>query len=275
MFEIRRPLSLIAFLALSLSCLQAQDADFTLTLDQSTNPLANYSNYHKAGAGTGNQVTGGFQIDVTSISNTPITFSNSFAAFCIEIQEPIGLSSYTHTIVPVEEVSGGRAGEAGTASSNIPVGGIGALRAARVRALFDSFYVSPTLSDWSHTVQEPKSQAFQLALWEVSHDDDLSLSQTSGSIYIGAQSRNTQRNGVALAQTYLDSISKVTASYTSTVYDVWSLENIGVPEGNQDVIFATAIGSGDSDTIYSLIPEPSTSLLAILGGAFALLPRRR
>ncbi len=176
----------------------------------------------------------------------------------------------------VENVSGGRAGEAGTASSNIPSGGLGALRAARVRALFDSYYVSSTLSDWSHSSAEPKGQAFQIALWEASHDDDLSLSLTTGSIYAGAQSGTTQINGMALAQTYLNSISGVTASYTSTVYDVWSLENIGIPEGNQDVIFATLIGSPESSTFKTfVVPEPSAGLLAMLSGGLVLLRRRR
>ncbi|MBK1830808.1 PEP-CTERM sorting domain-containing protein [Verrucomicrobiaceae bacterium R5-34] len=260
------------------SPLAAQTVDFSLTLEQSSNPGASYENMHAAGAGSQSSYAIGFQIEVTGIAGTPTTFDTPFASFCTELAEPVSTSSYTYDLDDVEGVASGRAGEIGTASSAIPAGGIGDLAAARVRALFDNHYQSTDLSEWTFSANSPSSQAFQLALWEVTHDVDLSLLNTSGSIYLGEQSSQSLTAGVALAQSWLDELVDVTTSYTSTTWDVWAIENVGDP-GNQDILFATSIDSPESEAFSqyraSAVPEPSSTLLLALGGMLALVYRRR
>lgn len=249
---------------------------FTLSLNPADDG-AMYENYHKADAGTDDVFVIGFQIDFTAVDGEPTGFPDPFTTFCTELEESIGTQTYTFEAIDLKEISRGRAGESGTASSNIPQGGIGAARAARVRYFFDEHYTSTDMEDWTVTRRRPETQAFQLVVWELTHDDDLDISDTDGAIYLGSQSERMQRNGVSLAQEWLDEIAAagIALDYASQVWDVWALEDVGTP-GAQDVLFATPIGSEDSATLDAIwtIPEPGTTLSLSLA-ALLLIPSRR
>jgi hypothetical protein len=220
-------------------------------------------------------------VNGTSVNLDPIT------SFCIELAEPIGLASYLFDGSQLYQASAGLAGAPGTASSNIPVGGIGALRAARVRYLFDNFYQSTNITQWRSNGAGPddpdsrKLQAFQLALWETSHDSDLSLSDTAGAIYITTPQGSTlQDASIALAQNWLDQVDAagITESYVSTTYDVWALtSSTGVGAGgNQDVMLPLLKGSPAHSTLVPFlpVPEPSSAVLCLAGAMIALRRRR-
>jgi hypothetical protein len=250
--------------------------NFTLSLDTRTDPGATYTSFHEADAGTGDAFVIGFQIAINSIDGKALNLP-PVAAFCSELEEPISTGTYTFSAANLCGLAAGQAGVAGTASSAIPAGGIGHQRAADVNYLFDQYYISEVLSSWTVTRSEPTTQAFQLALWELTHDDDLSLSDTSGEIYVGRQ-RNRQRdNAIALAQSMLDTVrdANVSDSYLSSKFSIWALVN----DGLQDVILATEKGSDTDLAIEPLLPvatlpEPTTqALIGLSAGIFWFIRR--
>jgi hypothetical protein len=253
------------------------DVNFTLDIGAGGQ---NYRNFNVGGAPSGNIGVVGFTVDVAGIGGNPISAS-PMAAFCIELSESVGESSYTYDSSYLYQASAGRAGEAGTSSLAISPGGIGQLRAARVRYLFDNFYQSSNLASWTENSTSSNVHAFQLALWELSHDNDFSLSNTSGSLYIGSQTtagNYTQRNNsIALAQSWLTNVNAagIDESYQSTTYDVFALTSVtGNTDGRgfQDLVFAAPRGSEFSTLLP--IPEPSSALLA-LSSTLLLIRRRR
>lgn len=256
------------------------EVNFTLGLNTGIDGGSTYTNLNHAGAGPASSFVIGFTVDINAVNGTPITL-DPIASFCVELQESIGTSTYNFSGSALYTASAGRAGEAGTASSNIPVGGIGQLRAARIRFLFDNFYQSSNLGSWTQSTVSPNIHAFQLALWEASHDSDLSLTDNTGSIYLtGTQGDALRDNAVALAQNWLDTINTagVTESYSSTTYDVWALTSTSGngTGGFQDVMLPLRKGSPAHSTLvpYLPVPEPSAATLALLG-TLAILRRRR
>lgn len=253
--------------------------DFTLATGGGTG--RNYNNFKAGDAAVKNQGVVGFTVDITAVDNVP-TDLPAIAGFCIEVGEGISTGSYlSFDSDYLYKASAGRAGEVGTASSNIPIGGIGQLRAAQARYLFDQYYTSSNLGLWSQTEANPNVHAFQLSLWEITHDSGLSLS--SGSLYIGAQTGtagvglNTRINAIALAQSWLTAVGAagITESYQSTKYDVYTLTSTtGGTDGRgyQDIVMARE----KITPIVPLqpIPEPSSALLAVIGALFALRRRR-
>jgi hypothetical protein len=271
-------LTALAFAPISSLFAQATpDVDFTL---QAGTGFQNYRNFKAGGAPVGNQGVIGFTVDITEIGGMPINAS-PMAAFCIEIAENVSQSSYTYDSSYLYQASAGRAGEAGTTSANILSGGIGQLRAARVRYLFDNFYQSSNLAAWTDSSVNPNIHAFQLSLWELSHDDDFSLSSTSGSLYIGDQTTAgdfaLRNNAISLAQSWLTNVNgaAINQNYASTTFDVFALTSVtGNTNGAgfQDLVFAAPIGSTFSTLLP--VPEPSSALLA-LTSSLLLIRRRR
>ncbi len=269
-------------LLLTLSAAHGQNlVSFTVSVNESSQPGNTYSGFHEGDAGTNSVYAIGFQAQITAVDGTPHSM-DPLVAFCTELAEPISASSYTFEVAPMPYAAAGRAGEAGTASSGIPAGGLGNLRAARAQWLFDNYAPSETLTDWSYSWSNPLTQAFQLALWEVTHDADLSLASTSGDIYVGSQSSATRNNAIALAQNWLDQLSSagVTETYTAQNYHLWVLvSDSGNPEngrGYQDILIASRIGSTNDDVLrdnLTLVPEPGVALLT--GLAALTFPRRR
>ena len=247
--------------------------DFSISLS-SYDPGATYVNLHSGSAGNINEYVVGFQLNVTSV-NGGAGFASPLAGFCSEQVESVsGNTPYRFDIVPLEHVSSGRAGEYGTASYLIPAGGIGDLRAARVRYLFDNYYQSSTMSDW--TGGPSTFQAFQLALWETTHDNNLDLKTPSpNGIYVAVQNDPGRDGAINLAQAMLDSLkaANVTPSYESAKVNVWGLASIG----KQDLMLGIPIILvPETQAVEELVPVPEPVGLSLLAvGGSLLLSRRR
>ncbi|MEM6911617.1 MAG: hypothetical protein AAF555_08525 [Verrucomicrobiota bacterium] len=262
---------LASLLPLALCLVSSAMADetitFTVSLDTEVDSGNTYENFSSTGDTSLSSIYAiGFQVEISNIGGTSYDFDHAYMTFCGELGESIGTNEYTFNITSLENVSRGRAGEAGHTSASIPEGGIGAFRAARVRYLYDNFYTADELSDWTMSQASPNTQAFQLALWELTHDSDLSLLDAAGNMYLGDQSSTTEANALLLAQSWLDSVAAadVDESYQSTTWGVWALEDIGSP-GNQDVLFATRIDEPEFAIFQAAaIPEPQVSLLGFL-----------
>lgn len=263
---------LLVSLAFLPSAAAQQAVNITVTSGGGT--ISTYTNVHRADAGAGSSPTGGFSVQITAISGTAVTLS-PHATFCTELGETISFQSYTaFEIVPLQFASAGTAGDPGTPSSSIPIGGIGLQSAAELRYLFDVYYESETLSTWTTT----ESQAFQIAVWEIGHDPGnfnvVDGTAGGGVYYIPVQNDAARDAAVALAQTMLNNVAAagITQGYVSTTVDVWSLADdngINASTGYQDILFATFKESPDGQTVTPLlpepIPEPSIAALAVLG----------
>jgi hypothetical protein len=261
--------------------------NFTASIDTDKDPGAYYNNLHQADRGFVNTFTVGFQVMINSVDGTDVDLG-PIATFCSELQEPIDTESYTFTSQQLQYLAAGQADDAGTASSSIPEGGIGLQRAAYISYLFDRFYTSEALSDWTYSQTQPTTQAFQLAIWELTHDSDFSLTDTTGAIYIGDQTADSatitlRQNAIILAQSMIDEVylANISDSYVSTNFTIWALvDDTGLGStGYQDIILAVKKDSLSASTLESIItiPEPSTSALAGLaaGGLWILRRLRR
>jgi hypothetical protein len=259
----------IFLLALSscFSSLHAIVVDFTLSLNTIVDSGLTYNNYQKAEAPSTSSFVIGFEVEVTAIDGQTVNL-NPVAVFCSEIQEPISATSHSFTLDSLSGLAAGQAGATGTASSNIPSGGIGGLRAARLSYLFDNYYISEQLSAWTMTDMSPNLHAFQLAVWELTHDDDLDL--YSGEVSLGVQtdgSNLTRReNARGLANDWVESVDAagITAGYTSDKFSFWALTDIG----SQDLILALEKDTSTESDFTGAIPEPSVSVL--FAGCFAI-----
>lgn len=261
--------------------IQAQ-TPVALTVTSGGGTISTYNGAHTGEAGTNNIATGGFAVQITAISGTAVSLA-PHATFCTELGEGISFTSYTaFEVVQLHHATQGTAGRPGTASASIPLGGIGAQAAAEMRYLFDQYYLSETLADW--TVQQ--SQAFQLAVWEIGHDPgNLNVLPAGGGVfYVPVQNNGARDAAIALTQTMLDAVAaaNVSTSYASTTVDVWSLADdngINPTTGYQDILFATFKTSPDGQTVAPLlpipVPEPTTLALLLGLGAVGLMRRRR
>jgi len=151
-------------------------------------------------------------------------------------------------------------------------GGIGDLHSARIRYLFDNFFVSSTASSWTDpTINIP---AFQLAIWELSNDVDFSLANNASlttDFYATSTAGTAATYNRAVSLIASVQSANVTAAYVSTKWEVVLLENssfVSSPaNGNvQDLVYARA---------FTVIPEPTTALLVLMGTTLLVSRRRR
>jgi MYXO-CTERM domain-containing protein len=115
--------------------------------------------------------------------------------------------------------------------------------------------------------------AFQLALWEVSHDTNLSLTSTGSpttEFYVSTApaSGNTLTSyNTALSMVAAVKAANVQTTYASTTWQVVLLENSSFTPGAigtvQDLVYATAI------------PEATTAMLTLAGLTLLATRRRR
>jgi hypothetical protein len=244
--------------------------EFDLTLDLNVDGGTTYTNYTQGEdtQSTDNYVIG-FQIEITTVDDIAQDLA-PVAAFCSEIAESITAESHSFELSAISSLAGSTAGNSGTASSNIPSGGIGDLRAARLAYLFDQFYISDKLEKWTQTEDNPNVHAFQLAVWEITHDDDLDLS--TGAISLGTQSsgrdRTTRENARTLAASWVDQVkdANITTDYESSTFSFWALTN----NGSQDVILALEKDTTAEIELSELIPEKSTYALFLGVGALSM-----
>lgn len=229
-----------------------------------------YLSIQNAHAGTKNTSFGiaPFFIDVLSIDGVDPGFDDNLLGFCIELEQ--GISNGTRDFeYPAPDLSEAAASSAGTnQSANIPFGGIGDERAARVRYLFDNYYQGTSIESWTNTNNTPDVYAFQLAVWELAHDDDLTLAYPGfgnnelglwvGGV-LGWRNSGTALAAVELAESWLESIStaSVDSSYQSQQWELMLLAD----DHRQDLILSTGI---------TPIPEPSV-YIGLSSALFSLL----
>ena len=243
--------------------------NFSLSSSPAIDSGSTYYGFNEAGRGVKDTFCIGVQALINSFDGTNVMVSPT-AAFCAELQQDVYLSTYNYTLEPLSALSSGTAGTAGTASSGIPVGGIGSQRAAYVNYLFDRYYTSESLSKWTTS----NVQAFQLAVWELTHDTDFNLRNKSGNIWIQVQGDTFKDSAIALADSMLFDVKTagVSSGYTSTNFNIMALTN----PNNQDIIFAYERGSATGKTLegVGMIPEPAT--IGFMGfGLLGLLIVRR
>jgi hypothetical protein len=198
--------------------------------------------FHYPGYATGSGLTGeAFDLDLMPSGVT------NLAGFCVELEEGFGGTTHyynKYTIIPLESISRGRAGQAGTTSLNIPSGGIGKVRSGMVRYLFDNYYVSTDVNSWSNN----QAAAFQYALWEITHEvytsnNTFSISNVSANGFYTTSTFSPTI--VNLTNSYLNAINSLNwsdaqwMSYQSQNYHVIAAENN--PEDYQDFVFAQPI----------------------------------
>lgn len=273
-------ISILALATFGISLQAATDVTFNLHVDSrdlgTFNTGYNINNFTVGENPGTTHFAIGFDLEVTSFGGVNPNYGHNMAAFCIELEQPIGLGAATHQSINLNQISSGVAGVSGTASTGIAVGGIGLLKAAQVRYAFDNYYTSSLLSDWSvGNSLNPDYIAFQLAIWEISHDNDLSLSSTSGHVYInGAQTSDNISSANKLAainqaQAILNGVAAagVTESYTSVNFLVVALENVDVAGAQQDLVYGIEIAP---------IPEPSeyAFIFGLLGIGFVATRRK-
>lgn len=264
-------LFVVSLLAVSGPWAMAQvTVNFDLSLSSADDPGATYTNLNQAGAGLTDSFVIGFEVTLRSVAGNPVNIG-PLAAFCSELAEQIREGNFSFQLGPLSGLAAGTAGQIGTSSSNIPAGGIGSFRAAQVAWLFDNFYISDQLSEWTQTEQEPRLHAFQLALWEITHDTGLNLS--AGSIFFSAPQGNPLRdNAISLAQEWLDELSLegIDETYTSGEFEFYALTSVTGNNGGgfQDLVLAVRRDSETLGTIETNIPEPRVA--AFFTGLLAL-----
>ena len=270
---VRLPLMICLLMALCGIARAGDVVNFSLSTDP-IDPGASYTGFSEAGKGVNPVYTIGFQVTINSVNGTNVTLS-PLAAFCCELQQSISISTYTFLADHLYNLASGVAGQAGTASSGIPIGGIGMQRAAYVSYLFDRYYISEALAGW--TAAPTSTQAFQMSIWELTHDSDMDLRSTSGYIYVGTQSDTLRNNAIDLAMTMLQDVrnANISSSYVSTNFDICALTD---PQ-YQDVILATKKGSSANiilnPILSDVIPEPATGSLMALVAVIGFWIRRR
>ncbi len=269
-------LNLVAF---ALSCLSATAQSAVVSVNVGVYSPTSYSQTMSLGlprSGTNetlNVPATGFRLTLPGSAET--------LGFCIELGQSLSTNtSYSYengnSLSRAARGSGTKSGSTvGTnRGANVQTGasgGIGDLHSARIRYLFDTFLQSTTASSWTDpTIRIP---AFQLAVWELSHDIDFSLANNtslSTDFYVTSTTGTAAVYDRAATLVAAVKAANVTASYVSTKWEVVLLENssyaTGAANGTvQDLVYAKAI---------AVIPEPTTVAL-LLVGAMAIASRRR
>ncbi len=183
--------------------------------------------------------------------------TSSVVVFCTEIQESISTGqTYNYDVVEPQYASAGTAGNPGSSSSAIPIGGIGVAAARNVAILYDLYYAGNEASDWNSATVG----AFQLAVWELTHDSDGSLSGTDGSFYV-TNGNSTVRN---LAQSYLDAVGSTSSSYNPYT-DLVALSSMGNP-GRQDLLVQSQYVGGPVTAVpFGVNPLPGLAIIGFFG----------
>jgi len=248
-FPVLPQLMAAVFFCPSIHATQAQQYEFTGTFGINGSAETGYFDYNGDGTstpmdGTGSVFVAGITINVSAIDGNPV--SETHTAFCAELEQPFSEGT-TYTFDFVDDPANIRSFAGGLTNTQV----------GQLEFLFDNHYAGPNLAGWGTTNGVRNEHICQLALWEITHDIDLSFSNTTGSLYFTGVDPT-----VAEAQTIIGTMNGLGAayfdSYDSTTWDINGLEHVS----SQDLVYA------------ELIPEPSTALLFLVGGIFFLLVRR-
>jgi hypothetical protein len=176
----------------------------------------------------------GDRLDLPAGPGVDTIVPDLFTAFCVEVGVPLQ-NFGVHKVVPL------------LGSTTDPTGGPGPavlfdpLRTARVERLWGGFLGA--------VVDTNTAAAFQLALWEITYDTDMSLI-APGSFLVGAGQFQLGISDVA--QTWLSIVDSAAPLPQPTLY-------LLVAPGNQDIITT---------------PAPGAAMLFGMGGFLAMRRRR-
>lgn len=183
------------------------------------------------------------QWQATRTGGTDVTVASAFNAYCVELGEFISPGSeVTHNVTPLL----GSTTDAGGTSGPV---NFTAARTKNLQTLWGSFYAS--------VGDKNTSAAFQMAVWEIAFDDDLSLTNDSGRMY------GTDRD-LATTGIQLDPVSQMAQSWLTQIAS-------GAATKQQSLVLLS--GKGVQDLITA-VPEPAT-LFAMGVGIAALVARKK
>ena len=185
----------------------------------------------------GTTLFGGLRTDLPAGPGVDNNVPLNFRAFCVEIGENLAQGSQSHSsVTPLLGSSTNSGGVSGPVLFD-------AVRTANLQTLWGSYF--------SSVVDANSAAAFQLAQWEIAFDDDVTLSNPLGRLYVdGGQ---FQAGITDTAETWLTNIRTGSATTQSSLYLLSG-------QGVQDLV--------------TPVPEPGT--VAALGlGAIALLRRHK
>lgn len=181
---------------------------------------------------------------------------DAYAGFCIEEEELISANTtYTNefTSIPTENAAAGSAGTGG--STLIPIGGIGTIAAGKARYLYDNHFTSLDADSWNPI----NATAFQLALWNLTHDTDfvVTTSSTNGTYIDASANSGDALTAINLAQTWLTTMGALGFSnsdwsdYTSTIWHLSVLASDDTGGADvQDLILAEPIDHCEKTSYY-------------------------
>jgi len=217
-----------------------------------------------------NLFAGGVQNDSSAVRipiNVPDKSLTNYTAFCTELGEAVALETYLedYRVSPVEFASRGSGGQS-QPSILIPPTGTGRVKAGMVRWLFDNHFQG-TSTNFTNL----QAAAFQLALWDITHDHFTSnnaqsiFNQTTNGLFL------TRNQTLANAtQNILNGINALNwsdsqwESYVSTNWHPILLESLDQVEGGrQDLMTAIPLTSTPEfgDDLGDL-PAPYPTLIA-------------
>lgn len=234
----------------------------TLNLDSVVPSSPTYSG-HAGNGGPGND--GNFGPAITGLANftvtaqSPFTYPTSLSLFCVEIAQNILLPSTGNVFDVLGADQAAQWNGVGPSHSmNISAGGIGGLRAHNLEVLyahvFGSFYDPSSLSDGDRA-------SFQMAVWELSHDNDFDLLSGSGNgFWITSPSDGAIANAQTLVSWVGANFSTAAVMSLSTLHSPTNLD----PQGPaiQDFLIPS------ESSAFSPIPEPSVAATTVAAAAF-------
>jgi hypothetical protein len=241
----------VSLTGLTLASAPAQT--LTLTLDSLT-PMVAFNGH--AGNGNFNAYAGLLNFTVTAETGTAYEPADKLSLFCVELQQHISLPS-TGNVYSLVNAAQASSGINSGYSANIPLAGIGSARVRNLEVLYGHVF-GPSYNPGALT--NIQKSAFQLAVWELSHDDGFNLTSGNGQHLWITSTGST----VNQAKTWVDWVA---ANYNNASTPYMELSALH-SSTTQDFLIPSA-------SSFSAIPEPSFSVLLAGLGAIPLLAWRR
>ncbi len=209
------------------------------------------------GSKLGSSFVGALKFTVNSSTNTDIIpVGSNFMAFCLELKQTLNSkASYNFVIDSVQNAPNP------STSSPLPGGHIGAVREGYLTKLYDLAYdiMLDKLSSTSSSTRNAYAGAFQLAIWELSHETyepsplHFGVSQGDGTFYLNVASpTGTTLNGITLANQWLAAVLDPNVT-VDRKYDIYALTNYTNANTAQDLIFAVPIPEATAMTTWALV----------------------
>ncbi|QYY37336.1 thioester domain-containing protein [Ruficoccus sp. ZRK36] len=187
-----------------------------------------------------------------AFKDTSGTSSANVVAFCMELSQGLNIGqSYNYT------------------ATTLTAAGLSDAQARLVSILYDQYYAGPTTQDWNSV----NTGAFQLALWELTHDTDGSLWSDEGDFYIQSEGSNKQ-------------VSKIANEYLTDIYELASdanyepysqLVSLTNAESQDLIVMASMVPGYDGGTVvavpFGVNPLPGMAIVGLF--AWRRLKKRR